>query len=66
MEQIKVIKELKPKKKLESIKDLDNQQIVFFDDIINSLKKNNNLTFVHTWYPHLGTEEEQKFVEEIY
>ena len=66
MEQIKVIKELKPKKKLESIKDLDNQQIVFFDDIINSLKKNTNLTFVHTWYPHLDTEEEQKFVEEIF
>jgi len=66
MEQIKVIKELKPKKKLESIKDLDNQQIVFFDDIINSLKKNTNLTFVHTWYPHTGTEEEQKFVEEIF
>ena len=66
LEQIRLIKELKPKIKLESINDLDNQNVVFFDDIINSLEKNTNLTFVHTWYPHLGNKEEQKFIERIF
>ena len=66
VKQIKVIKELKLMKELKSIKDIDGLQIVFYDDIINSLKKNTNLTFVHTWIPHIGTEDEQKYIQEIF
>ena len=66
VKQIKVIKELKSKKELKSIKNIDGLQIVFYDDIINSLKKNTNLTFVHTWVPHIGTEDEQKYIQEIF
>ena len=63
--QIKVIKELESIKKLESIKDIDGSQIIFFDDIINSLKENTNLTFVHTSIPHSGLTQ-QKHAQEIF
>ena len=66
VKQIKVIKELKSKKELKSIKNIDGLQIVFYDDIINSLKKNTNLTFVHTWFPHIGSGDEQKYIQEIF
>ena len=66
VKQIKVIKELKSKKELKSIKNIDGLQIVFYDDIINSLKKNTNLTFVHTWVPHIGSGDEQKYIQEIF
>jgi len=62
---IKEIKELESIKKLESIKDIDGYQIIFFDDIINSLKENTNLTFVHTLIPHPGPTQ-QKYAQEIF
>ena len=66
IEEIQIIKELKPKQKLEFIKDMDGHNIVFFKDIVASLEKKTNLTFVHTWYPHLGTKEEQMYVQKIF
>jgi hypothetical protein len=66
VKQIKAIKELKSMKELKSIKDIDGLQVVFYNGIINSLEKNTNLTFVHTWIPHLGTEDSQKYVREIF